>query len=151
MLGRTLAGTGPLPLRLGVGITFFMHGWMKLSEMGVANVTGFFGSLGIPLPAVAAPAIIALEIGGGAALILGLLTRPIAALLACDMLVAIPLVKLGSGFFAPQGPEVEFLLLTGALTLALTGAGWLSVDALLFRRRGSPAAAPESSRAAAWV
>ena len=131
----TLTTTGTLPLRLGVGITFFMHGWLKLFGMGVAGVTGFFGSLGIPLPAVAAPAITALEMVGGAAIVAGLLTRPIAALLAGDMVVAIGLAKLRGGFFGPNGFELELMLLAGSLSLALLGAGSVSIDALLRSRR----------------
>ncbi len=72
---------------------------------------------------------------GGAAIIIGLLTRPVAALLACDMAVAIAVAKLRGGFFAPSGFELEIMLLAGSLSLALLGPGSPSVDALLRRRR----------------
>ncbi len=135
MSARTWIGVGLLPLRTGLGVVFAMHGWLKLTAMGMAGTAAFFAGLGIPMPGVMAPFITSLELCGGAALLLGLLTRPAALLLAADMVAAIVWAKLGHGFFAPRGLELELLLLCGTLTLAITGAGDLSLDALLARRR----------------
>jgi putative oxidoreductase len=85
--------------------------------------------MGIPLPQVSAAVVIAVELLGGAALILGLFTRWAAAALAIDMAVAVVMVKLPGGFFAPQGVEFELTLCAAALTLALVGAGGVSLDA----------------------
>ncbi|HEU4325954.1 MAG TPA: DoxX family protein [Roseiflexaceae bacterium] len=128
-------------LRIVVGIVFAAHGWQKLGG-GVEGTAGFFGSLGIPLPQVAAVVVIALELLGGIALILGLGTRYVAALLAFNMLVAMLLVHLSNGFFAGDG-GVEFVLtlMAACVTLALTGAGAYALDDLVFRRGQSPAVA----------
>jgi putative oxidoreductase len=127
---------GLLILRVVVGGTFAAHGWVKLFGFGIGGVTGFFQSLGIPLPGVAAVLVTALELLGGILLVIGLLTRPVAAALAADMAGAIGFAKLHGGFFAPDGFEFELTLLAAAAALALTGAGEHSADARLGGRRG---------------
>jgi putative oxidoreductase len=122
-------------LRVVVGIVFMAHGYEKFFLMGVSGVTGFFTSLGVPLPAVAAPAVSTLELTGGAALILGIFARPIAFLLMCDMLTAIYLVHFGNGFFVPRGIELVMTLAAAALAIAVGGAGSLSLDRALAARR----------------
>ncbi len=99
---------------------------------GFAGVTGAFTHMGVPFPGVTGPFIGLLEFFGGIALLWGLLTRLIALGFVFDMLVAILLVKFKGGF---SGYELEFLLLGSSLTLALTGAGRFSVDALLAGRQ----------------
>lgn len=130
----TAPSWGMLPLRLVVGVVFFMHGWLKLMSFGIAGTTAFMANLGIPLPAVAAVAVTALEILGGLALIVGVLTRWVALLFAIDMLVAILTVKLRGGFFAPDGMELELTLLAASLTLAAMGAGGFALQ----RQTGQP-------------
>jgi putative oxidoreductase len=116
-------------LRVVVGLAFFMHGYQKMFQMGVGGVGGFFGSLGIPAPELAALVVSLVELVGGLALIVGLLTRVFGLLLAVDMLVALLLVHLPNGFFAGDG-GIELVLLLGAaaLALALTGPGALALD-----------------------
>jgi len=126
-------GWGVLPLRLVLGLVFVAHGAQKLFGFGLAGTAGFLGSLGIPLPAVAAAGLITVELLGGVALILGAWTRIVAALLAADMLVAILTVHLRGGFFVPDGVEFVLTLLGGCLTLVGLGAGPCSVDGV---RRG---------------
>ena len=89
--------------------------------------------MGVPMPGVMGPLIAILEFFGGIALILGLLTRPLAFLFACDMLGAILLVQLKNGF---SKYELEFLLLMGSVALVLTGAGMYSLDGMISRRSG---------------
>jgi len=125
-----------LVLRLAVGSIFAAHGVQKLMN-GVAATAGGFESMGIPLPMVAAVVVIAVELGGGIALALGALTRIAGGLLAIDMLVAMVLVHLPNGFFLPQGVEFVLALLGASVALAGLGAGALSVDAALRRRRRS--------------
>jgi putative oxidoreductase len=120
---------GMVPLRAVVGLVFLMHGYMKLFTMGLAGTTGMFEHLGIPLPQVSAAVVITVELLGGVALILGLFTRWAAAALAIEMAVVMLVVKLPGGFFAPQGVELELTLCAAALTLALVGAGGVSLDA----------------------
>jgi putative oxidoreductase len=119
-------------LRVVVGVIFVMHGWQKLS-WGFHNVAGFLSSLGIPIPTLAAVVLTLVELLGGIGLILGLLTRYVAALLVIDMLVAIITFHVKNGFFAPKGVEFPLLLLAANLNLLLAGAGALSVSA--FRKR----------------
>lgn len=120
---------GMLPLRLALGLVFLMHGYQKLFVFGLDGTTGFMAGLGIPAPQIAAILVTALELLGGLALIVGLLTRWVALLLAADMAVAILVVKLKGGFFSPQGVEFELILLAAAFTLAAMGPGGFSIDA----------------------
>jgi putative oxidoreductase len=134
-LGRRV-DLGLLILRVVVGIIFVAHGWQKVSA-GLGNVGGMFGQMGVPMPGVTGPLVALLELLGGLALILGLLTRLAALGLAIDMLGAIALVHFKNGFFM-QGGGYEFALsLLGAcLALTFTGAGAYSLDAAIAGRRG---------------
>jgi putative oxidoreductase len=130
----TGSGWAILPLRLVVGIVFVMHGGQKLFQFGLGGTTAFMGQLGLPLPGLAALVVIAVELGGGLAILLGLFTRVVAVLLAFDMLVALLTVHLRNGFFLPGGVEFVLTLLGGALSLAGLGPGPLSLDARKRRR-----------------
>lgn len=122
-------------LRVVVGIVFAAHGWQKLSMMGFDGVAGFFGSLGVPLPMLAAVVVTLLELVGGIALILGIGTRVVAALLAVDMLAALLLVHLPNGIFVSNnGYELVLLLLAAGVYFALVGPGPLSLDNRLLRQ-----------------
>jgi putative oxidoreductase len=126
-------------LRIFSGITILMHGYLKLFKFGFAGTTGFFTQMGVPLPGISAPLVAVLEFFGGIALIIGLFTRPLAALLAIDLLGAILLVRMKGGFFAPNGMELEFMLLGAFLALALAGGGAYSADEAIGRRSGRAA------------
>ena len=133
----TLTAAGFLTLRVAVGIVFAMHGWQKLTMMGIPGVGGFFGSLGVPAPELAALVVTVLELAGGIALILGIGTRIVGALLAVNMLVALALVHLPNGFFVDGGGfEFVFTLFAAALFFALAGPGSFSLDAR-FGRKGA--------------
>jgi putative oxidoreductase len=132
---RTRPDIALLILRLAAGFSFFMHGYQKVFGMGIGGVTGFFTQLGIPLPGVAAPFISFLELVGGLALIFGAFTRVFGFLLACDVAVATLTVHIKNGYLGQGGSELTILLAAMGLTLALAGAGALSVDAMLARSR----------------
>ena len=122
-------------LRLIVGIVFVMHGGEKLFVFGIHHVVGYFGSIGVPSPALFAPLVTAVELLGGAALILGLATRWVAIFLTIDMIGVILVAKFTGGFFAPAGFEYELTLLVANLSLLLTGGGAASLDSRI-RKRG---------------
>lgn len=124
---------GQTILRIVVGVIFLMHGGQKFG-MGFGNVAGFLGSLSIPIPTVSAIVLTLVEFVGGAALVLGLLTRWVAALLAFDMVVAILCYHIKHGFFNPMGIEFPLLLLAANLALLLGGAGSLSLDARMGKK-----------------
>jgi putative oxidoreductase len=103
--------------------------------MGIPGVTGFFNQIGIPAANIAAPFVAALELAGGIALVLGLFTRLLGLAFAINMLVAIVLVRLKGGFFAPNGAEFEILLGVASVALMIAGAGALSIDEAIAKRR----------------
>jgi putative oxidoreductase len=131
----SLARWGLVPLRLVVGTVFLMHGGQKLFVYGVSGTAGFFAQMGVPLPGLSAVVVMFVEFLGGLAILLGIYTRWAGVLIAIDMAVAILLVRLGGGFFAPKGFEFELTLLGGALTLAALGSGGASLDEVLRLRK----------------
>lgn len=133
-LGK-LQGWGIAALRVGVGVVFLMHGGQKLFVYGFRGTAGFMGQIGIPLPMFAAVVVTLVEFLGGAALVLGFLTRWAALPLAINMLVAILAVHLKGGFFLPAGFEYALTLLAANVALALAGSGRLALDRLIACRQ----------------
>jgi len=121
-------------LRVVVGAVFIAHGAQKFFVYGLPGTEGAFAHMGIPAPALSAALVAAVELLGGAALVLGFYTRIAAWLLAVDMLGALVLVHLKNGFFLPAGSEFELTLLAASIPLALAGAGAVSVDNMLRSR-----------------
>jgi putative oxidoreductase len=121
-----------LIIRIILFISFLLHGLMKYN-MGLSNIGENFAKMGIPLGSLAGPGITLLEIVGSVALLLGIGTRVVAALLVCDMLGAIMFVHLKNGYTGQGGMELVTLLGTLALTLVLCGAGRYSLDARMGR------------------
>ena len=112
-------------------------GWGKLHNL--AKVTGFFTSLGVPLPALTAPFIVGLEFLGGILIMLGLGSRLVALLLTCDMLVAFVLgdrVALFSIFSDPDKfyAAAPYTFLVAFLIVLIFGPGRASLDALIAKR-----------------
>jgi putative oxidoreductase len=139
---------GLLFIRAALGVVFVMHGGQKLFLFGHEGVTGAMAGLGLPVPALSAAAIIAVELGGGIALLSGAFTRVFAFLLAGAMGVATATAHLSNGFFLPAGYEFTLTLLLVSLGVMFTGAGAYSVDALL-ARTAPETAAPSSKYPAA--
>jgi len=124
---ETLRSWGLALLRVVIGIVFVAHGGQKLFVMGFHNVAGFLQSLGVPQPNVAAVVLTMAEGLGGLCLILGILTRYAAFVLAFDMAMAIVLVHGKNGFFLPDGFEFAMMLLGANLCLVLAGGGALEL------------------------
>jgi uncharacterized membrane protein YphA (DoxX/SURF4 family) len=126
-------------VRAIVGAVFLSEGVQKFlfpDELGV----GRFVKIGIPAPDVMAPFVGVVETVGGILLILGLGTRLIAVPLLIDMFVAITstkLVTLGKNGFWKTAHEArtDLLMIFGLLFLLSVGAGPLSVDASIVRRK----------------
>ena len=134
----TLTTSARTILRIVTGFLFAAHGWQKFNEFTIAGTQAAFAQMGVPAANVAAPVIATLELVGGVALILGVLTRVFAALLAVNMLGALFLVHAPAGIFAATGGyELVLILAAAALAVALVGAGKVSVDKVLFGRSGS--------------
>lgn len=121
-------------LRIILGVVFFAHGYLKFFKMGMNGVIGFFTSLGIPAPTVAAWGVTWLEMIGGVALILGIFTPVLGVLFAIEMAGVIFFAKRGQGFLAPKGYEFELTLLCASLAVALAGPGAAALQNV-FRRR----------------
>lgn len=117
-----------LLLRIAFGGTMAAYGWQKVFVYGLGGVSTSFAGMGIPMPGVTGPFIALLELVGGVALVLGLLTRLFAAGIAIDMLVAALVVHLPNGFFPPKGAALVLLLCAATSVLALAGAGEYSID-----------------------
>jgi putative oxidoreductase len=138
----TFARHWAIPLRVAAGITFMIHGAPKLfSAEGHAHFQGFLGKLGFPLPALMSWVSGIAEFFGGIALLLGILTWIASLILVFEMLVAILVVHLPSGFLASHG-ELPLVLIAGLLALLIGGPGPLSID--------ERAAAPGSRLRAPW-
>ena len=134
----TLTTSARTILRIVTGFLFAAHGWQKFNEFTIAGTQAAFAQMGVPAANVAAPVIATLELVGGIALILGVLTRVFAALLAVNMLGALFLVHAPAGIFAATGGyELVLILAAAALALAFVGAGKVSVDRALFGRSDS--------------
>jgi putative oxidoreductase len=134
----SLTTTAVTILRVILGFLFAAHGWQKFNEFTIAGTQASFAKMGVPAAEIAAPAVAVLELAGGIALIVGILTRVVAALLAVDMLGALFLVHAPAGIFASAGGyELVLVLAAAALAVALTGAGRISVDRALFGRKDS--------------
>jgi putative oxidoreductase len=123
-----------LILRLLLGSIMFAHGAQKV--LGIfggqgldATVQGFTG-MGIAAPLAYLAAFT--EFLGGLALILGFFTRFFSIGIMITMAVAIFMVHLNGGFFAPKGFEYPLTLGVIALAIFILGPGKYSVDHLLY-------------------
>ena len=127
--------------RIGWGLLLvrFLVGWIFLSEgiqkflFPAALGAGRFEKIGIPAPQFMAPFVGVTEIVCGTLLILGLFTMFAVWPLLTVILVAITTTKgpllLKQGFWvAMHDGRTDFCMIVGLLTIALLGAGTLSLD-----------------------
>ncbi|WP_152360325.1 DoxX family protein [Microlunatus speluncae] len=133
---NTRRDLGLLIVRIGLGVVMIAHGWQKYALNTIDGTRQGFAQLGVPFPELAAPGVTALEIFGGAAIILGLLTPLVGIAYTATMIGAAVLVHGPNGFFAGGGGyEFVALLAVLSLGLAVAGAGRFSLDHLLVGRR----------------
>ena len=90
-LMSTTDSWGLLGLRLVTGSVFIAHGLPKFGfgGGGLAGTAEWLGSLGFPLPMVAAFLVASSEVIGGGLLIIGFMTRLAAATQVFAMLIAV--------------------------------------------------------------
>ena len=140
MIDTRTAPYAALVLRVTLGALFLAHAGLKLFVFTPAGTAQFFGSLGLP-PALAY-LVIAAEVAGAVALILGFYTRWAALALIPILVGAIVTVHGSAGFFFsnPKGGW-EFLAfwIAALVAQALLGNGAYAV------RTGSASAAPALS------
>lgn len=117
MLGATV-------LRIALGVLFLAHAGLKFFVFTPAGTAQFFQSVGVP--GFVAYLVIALEVFGGVALILGVYTRVVALALIIPPLGAILTVHGGAGFFftnANGGWEFPAFWVVTLVVQALIGDG----------------------------
>lgn len=114
--------------RVLLSIIFIVAGLSKLGA--VAGTAGYMASMGIPLPNLSVWLVIALEIIGGVAILLGFFTRYAAWALAAFCVA--------SGYLGHFQPEDQMQMTNfmknlamagGFMALAVAGAGAFSIDA----------------------
>jgi putative oxidoreductase len=138
---QIIAGLAPLPVRLIIGYGFVAHGWAKLSR-GPDSFAVALQALGVPQPQLLSWLTTITELGGGAAVLAGVLI-PLASLpLSVVLLTALFSLHYQYGFFSvkfaevgptgvkfgPVGYEIILLYMGGLAALAIGGPGWLSLD-----------------------
>jgi putative oxidoreductase len=137
-----------IPIRLIIGFGFMQHGYAKLAR-GPEDFIGVLHAIGVPASDLAGWGTIIVEIAGGFLIFIGAFV-PLATLpMIFVLLVAIFTVHLPNGFssiklqsfdaagahFGQPGYETNLLYLAGLIALCFGGAGSLSIDGFLRRRR----------------
>jgi len=133
----------PLLTRGFLFYAFYATGSGKLEHP--EGILALMKNIGIPLPELNAAFISRLEYYGAFLLLVGLLTRPAAALLSCTMVVALAtadktsfldaLAFRGDGTISDVAPLV---LLVPLVWLVVFGPGLVSIDAAIARALGLP-------------
>ena len=117
-------------LRIGTALLFMQHGSMKLfvyPSLHPGSPVDLFSILGLAG---------VLEFFGGLVLVVGLFTRPVAAVLAVEMAIAYVWKHAPQNLFPVlSGGELALLFGMTFLYLAFAGPGAWSTDAWLQRRR----------------
>jgi putative oxidoreductase len=129
-----LALCADIPLRIMLGIVMLYHGYPKLrTAKGFAGHVQTAKGIGFRPAAFWAFGSAVAEFLGGLAVLLGAFTRIGALLIVINMLVATYAKKFkwNSPFNIMQGGyEYDLILVAAALTLAFSGAGLYSLDAM---------------------
>jgi putative oxidoreductase len=120
--------------RIGLSLIFIISGWGKIAAY--AGTQQYMESAG--LPGGLLPLVIALELGGGLAILGGVFTRWIALAMAAFSLASAALFH---AHFGDAAQAMNFwknvAMAGGFLMLAAHGAGTLSLDHLWNKRRNA--------------
>jgi putative oxidoreductase len=120
--------------RLGLSLIFIISGWGKIA--GYAATQQYMESAGVP--GALLPLVIALELGGGLAILAGVFTRWTALALAVFALASAALFHANLGDAAQAVNFWKNVAMAGGfLMLAAHGAGTLSVDHAWIKRRNA--------------
>ena len=118
--------------RIGLSLIFIISGWAKIA--GYAGTQQYMEAVG--LPGALLPLVIALELGGGLAILTGAFTRWIALALAVFSLASAALFHADFGDVAQATNFWKNAAMAGGfLMLAAHGAGTFSLDHLWNQRR----------------
>ncbi|MEZ9890649.1 DoxX family protein [Vibrio breoganii] len=128
-----------LVLRVPIGLIFMAHGAQKLFAMfggyGLEGTGEWMASIGLAPGYLMALMAGSAEFFGGLFIIIGLLTRPTALVLAFTMIVAIVTVHLENGLFmSNNGYEFGLALAVISFALMFQGGGRLAIDNLIAKR-----------------
>lgn len=128
-----------LPLRVVAGIIFAAHGAQKLfawfGGYGLEGTGQWMESIGLAPGYLMALMAGSAEFFGGLFIIVGLLTRPTAFVLAITMIVAIFSVHIENGLFmSNNGYEFGLALLAISAALLIQGSGKFSLDNVLSKK-----------------
>lgn len=119
--------------RVLLSVLFLIFGWEKLTDFGAT--IDYFAQTGMSHPELATIVAIIMEFFGGILIVLGILTRPFALVLA---LYTLATAMIGHPYWTMTGDgqseaEINFYknisIMGGLILLYVTGAGRYSVDA----------------------
>jgi putative oxidoreductase len=133
----------PLILRLVAGVIFIAYGGQKLfgwyGGAGLSATGEWMASIGLSPGWLMALMAGSVEFFGGIFLMLGLLARPTAIALSITMLVAIFTVHISNGLFmANNGYAFGLALFAMCVSVAISGAGRISIDNLIAEASNNP-------------
>ena len=119
-----------VPARLLLALIFIGAGWSKIG--GYEATQGYMAAMGVP--GALLPLVIVTELGGGLALLIGLLTRVAGLGLALFSIVSAVLFHADFSNPVEQIMFMKNLAIAGGLLLLVAhGPGRLSLDVRLFR------------------
>lgn len=138
-LFNSASSMSTLPLRVVAGIIFSAHGSQKLfawfGGYGLDGTGQWMESIGLAPGFLMALLAGSAEFFGGILLILGLLTRPAALMLAFTMVIAIVSVHIDNGLFmSNNGYEFGLALLAMSAALVIQGSGRFSLDNIIAKK-----------------
>lgn len=133
-----VSGVANLVARVLIAAMFLSSGYSALSD--IQATAGYFAGLGLEPSTLVAWGTGIFELATGVLLVVGLLTRPVAVVLALFTLAATWLGHYGQGddafavFMHKQALIKDIAVAGGLILLALLGAGRISVDRWLESR-----------------